>query len=41
MKTNPAFLGDLAGALTNLGNRYSDLGRRQQALAPAEEAVKI
>jgi CHAT domain-containing protein len=40
-KTNPAFLGDLARSLTNLGIRYSDLGRRQEALAPREEAVKI
>jgi CHAT domain-containing protein/tetratricopeptide (TPR) repeat protein len=40
-KTNPAFLNDLAASLTNLGNRYSELGRRQEALAPTEEAVKI
>ena len=40
-KTNPAFLGELAGSLTNLGNFYSDLGRRQEALAPTEEAVRI
>ena len=40
-KTNPAFLNDLANALNSLGNRYSNLGRRQEALAPTEEAVKI
>jgi superkiller protein 3 len=28
-------------ALNNLGNRYSELGRRQEALAPTEEAVRI
>ena len=38
---NPAFLPDLASALNNLGNRYSELGRRQEALAPAEEAVQL
>jgi len=32
---------DLAGSLTNLGVSYSGLGRRQEALAPKEEAVKI
>ena len=36
---NPAFLPDLAVALNNLGIRYSEVGRRQDALAPAEEAV--
>ena len=30
-----------AGALSNLGAFYSGLGRRQEALAPTEEAVKI
>ena len=40
-KTNPAYLGDLAGALNNLGVSYSELGRRQEALAPTEEAVKV
>ncbi len=40
-KTNPAYLGDLAGSLNNLGILYSNLGRRQEALAPTEEAVKI
>ncbi len=29
----------LAGALNNLGNRLSELGRREEALAPAQEAV--
>ena len=28
-------------ALNNLGNRYSEVGRRQDALAPAEEAVQL
>ena len=27
--TNPAFLPDLATTLNNLGNRYSEVGRRQ------------
>ena len=40
-KTNPAYLTDLATALNNLGISYSELGRRQEALAPTEEAVKI
>jgi CHAT domain-containing protein/tetratricopeptide (TPR) repeat protein len=40
-KTNPAYLNDLASSLTNLGGRYSELGRRQEALASTEEAVKI
>jgi tetratricopeptide (TPR) repeat protein len=40
-KTNPAFLGNLALSLNNLGASYRDLGRRQEALAPTEEAVKI
>jgi CHAT domain-containing protein len=40
-KTNPAFLGDLASSLNNLGMLLSELGRRQEALAPTEEAVKI
>ena len=29
--TNPAFLNDLASALNNLGNRYSEIGRRHEA----------
>ncbi|MFM9110606.1 MAG: tetratricopeptide repeat protein, partial [Prochlorococcaceae cyanobacterium] len=41
VKTNPAYLGDLAMALNNLGVRYSELGRRQEALAPTEEAVTV
>ena len=40
-KTNPAYLGNLAGSLTNLGSHYIALGRRQEALSPTEEAVKI
>jgi len=38
---NPAFLPGLAMALNNLGKRYSNLGRRKEALKPAEEAVGI
>ena len=40
-RANPAFLPDLAGALNNLGIRYSEVGRRHDALAPAEEAVQL
>jgi len=40
-QSNPAFLPDLASALNNLGIRYSNLGRRKEALQPAEEAVGI
>ena len=36
-----AYLPDLAAALNNLGNRYSELGRRGEALAPTEEAVDL
>jgi len=36
-----AFLPDLAMALSNLGNRYSEVGRRQEAVAPTEEAVAL
>jgi tetratricopeptide (TPR) repeat protein len=39
--TNPAFLPDLAMALNNLGNYYSDVGRWQDALAPGEEATRL
>jgi tetratricopeptide (TPR) repeat protein len=40
--TNPdAWLPDLARSLNNLGVRLSELGRRQEALAPTEEAVTI
>ena len=35
-----AFLPDLAMSLNNLGNRLSDLGRREDALAAANEAVR-
>ena len=39
---NPdAFRPDLARSLNNLANRLSELGRRPEALAPAEEAVKL
>ena len=39
---NPAaHLPDLASSLNNLGIRYSAVGRREEALAPAEEAVAI
>jgi tetratricopeptide (TPR) repeat protein len=39
---NPdAFEPDLAASLTNLGVRYSDLGRREEALRAAERAVEI
>jgi energy-coupling factor transporter ATP-binding protein EcfA2 len=38
---NPAFRGDLASSLNNLGIRYSELGRRAEALPPSEEAVAI
>ena len=36
-----AFLPDLAMSLNNLGNRLSDLGRREEALQAAEEAVGL
>jgi len=36
-----AFLPNLAMALTNLGNCYSEVGQRQEAVAPTEEAVTI
>ena len=39
--TNPAFLPGLADALTNLGVCYKQVGRRHNALAPAEEAVQL
>ena len=39
--TNPAFLNDLASALNNLGIRYSEVGRRHDAVAPTEEAVTL
>jgi tetratricopeptide (TPR) repeat protein len=40
-QSNPAFLPNLAAALNNLGIRYSELGRREEALQPTEEAVRI
>jgi tetratricopeptide (TPR) repeat protein len=40
-QSNPAFLPDLAMALNNLGNRYSELARREKALQSTEEAVRI
>ena len=39
--SNPAYLPDLAGALGNLGGSYSEVGRPQEALAPAEEAAQL
>ena len=36
-----AFLPDLAASLNNLGNRLSELGRREDALAVTREAVEI
>ena len=36
-----AFLPDLATSLNNQSARLSDLGRREDALAAIEEAVKI
>ncbi|MBS2966025.1 tetratricopeptide repeat protein [Actinocrinis puniceicyclus] len=36
-----AYLPDLAMALNNLANRLAEVGRRNEALAPAEEAVRI
>ncbi|MEV6710270.1 tetratricopeptide repeat protein, partial [Micromonospora wenchangensis] len=39
---NPdAYLPNLATSLNNLGNHLADLGRPEQALTPAEEAVRI
>ena len=40
-QSNPAFLPKLAGALNNLGVRYGELGRREEALQPTEGAVGI
>ncbi|MFG1721202.1 tetratricopeptide repeat protein, partial [Micromonospora chalcea] len=37
--TNPAHLPNLAGALTNLGIHYSQVGRLHDAVTPTEEAV--
>jgi tetratricopeptide (TPR) repeat protein len=39
--TSASFLPDLARSLNILGNRYSELGRRADALPPTEEAVRI
>jgi len=36
-----AFLPDLAGSLNTLANMLSDVGRREEALAQVEEAVRI
>ncbi|HMP38275.1 MAG TPA: tetratricopeptide repeat protein, partial [Phycisphaerales bacterium] len=36
-----AFLPDLAMSLNNVGNRLSELGRREEALAAAEEGVGL
>ncbi|MFE2174392.1 tetratricopeptide repeat protein, partial [Kitasatospora sp. NPDC059462] len=41
-EANPdAHLPDLAGALNNLAVQLADVGRRQEALAPAQEAVQL
>ena len=41
-RQNPdAFTPDLAMSLNNLANRLSDLGRRTDALLPAQEAVDL
>ena len=41
-EANPdAYLPDLASSLNNLGVRLADVGQRQAALAPAQEAVAI
>jgi hypothetical protein len=41
-EANPAaYLPALAMSLKNLGIRFSEVGRRQEALGPAEEAVGI
>jgi tetratricopeptide (TPR) repeat protein len=40
-RDSAAFLPGLAMSLNNLGNRYSAVGKRQEALAPTEEAVSI
>ncbi len=37
----PAFLGELAGALSNLGVRLSDAGRDSDAVGPAQRSVEI
>ena len=34
---NPAYLPDLAGALANLGIRYSEVGRRADAVPPPKK----
>ncbi|MFM9099886.1 MAG: AAA family ATPase, partial [Cyanobium sp.] len=39
--SNRGFLPDLARALNNLGASYSELGRREEALPPTEEAVEM
>jgi tetratricopeptide (TPR) repeat protein len=36
-----AYRADLADSLNNLGNRLSELGRKEEALAPVEEAITI
>jgi tetratricopeptide (TPR) repeat protein len=36
-----AFLPDLARALNNLGSSYREVGRRQDAVAPTEESVRL
>ena len=36
-----AYLGDFAASLSNLGNRFSELDRRAEALNAAQEATEI
>jgi hypothetical protein len=38
---NPAFIPDLAGALTNLGVFLSEVGRRAEGQTPTQEAVDL
>jgi tetratricopeptide (TPR) repeat protein len=40
-KENPAFLGDLASSLNNLGIRYNEVGRHADAVEPTERAMGI
>ena len=40
-QTNYQYRLDLANALNNLGLAYGDAGRRQEALAPTQEAVSL
>jgi tetratricopeptide (TPR) repeat protein len=40
-RDNKSLLPDLAAGLRDLGNRYSEVGRREDAVAPSEEAVRL